>query len=98
MRFWPERSQRAPKRSRSSSEPRSRTLRFPGEGSVTGRMLFNSLHFLAFFPIVTVVLFLLSRWRQAWIPFLLAASVYFYAAFIPKFIFILIALILIDFF
>ena len=41
-------------------------------------MLFNSLHFLSFFPIVVLVYFLLPRRvRWAW---LLGASYYFYAA------------------
>ncbi len=58
-------------------------------------MLFNSFSFLVFFPVVTVVYFLLPfRFRWAW---LLAASAYFYMAFIPAYILILCFTILIDF-
>ena len=41
-------------------------------------MLFNSLHFLAFFPLVVLIYFLLPR-RARW-AWLLGASYYFYAA------------------
>jgi alginate O-acetyltransferase complex protein AlgI len=59
-------------------------------------MLFNSLEFAIFFPVVTAVYFLLSqRWRVHW---LLAASCVFYMAFIPSYILILIVTILIDYF
>jgi alginate O-acetyltransferase complex protein AlgI len=58
-------------------------------------VLFNSLHFLAFFPIVAGVHFLLPhRFRWAW---LLIASCYFYMAFIPAYVLILFALILVDY-
>lgn len=58
-------------------------------------MLFNSLHFLIYFPIVILIYFLLQhRFRWMW---LLAASCYFYTVFIPQYIFILFALILIDY-
>ena len=58
-------------------------------------MLFNSLHFLIFFPLVTLGFFLLPhRIRWSW---LLAASCYFYAAFIPVYILILCFTILIDY-
>jgi D-alanyl-lipoteichoic acid acyltransferase DltB (MBOAT superfamily) len=58
-------------------------------------MLFNSLHFLAFFPVVVGVLFLLPhRVRWAW---LLIASCYFYMAFIPAYILILFCVILVDY-
>lgn len=58
-------------------------------------MLFNSLEFLIFFPIVTVMYFLLPQsWR--WF-FLLAASCIFYMAFIPIYILILIVTITIDY-
>ena len=58
-------------------------------------MLFNSLHFFIFFPIVTVLYFLLPhRFRWAW---LLVSSIVFYMDFIPKYIFILIFLILVDY-
>ena len=58
-------------------------------------MLFNSLHFLIYFPIVISVYFALPhRFRWMW---LLAASCYFYMVFIPQYIFILLALIIIDY-
>ena len=50
-------------------------------------MLFNSIEFLIFFPIVITIYFLLPlRFRRY---FLLAASCYFYMSFIPKYMFIL---------
>jgi len=50
-------------------------------------MLFNSFEFLVFFPIVTVLYFVLPhKYRWAW---LLAASCYFYMAFVPIYILIL---------
>ncbi len=59
-------------------------------------MLFNSPQFLIFFPIVTALFFSLPhRFRWA---LLLAASCYFYMAFRPVYIFILIFTILIDYF
>lgn len=58
-------------------------------------MLFNSLAFLVFFPIVTISYFFLPhRWR--WV-LLLSASCLFYMFFIPKYILILLITILIDF-
>lgn len=58
-------------------------------------MLFNSFSFAIFFPIVTALFFLLpQRWRWA---MLLAASCYFYMAFIPVYIFILFFTIAIDY-
>jgi D-alanyl-lipoteichoic acid acyltransferase DltB (MBOAT superfamily) len=58
-------------------------------------MVFNSLHFLAFFPIVTLGYFLLNhRYRWLW---LLAASCYFYMAFIPAYILILFFTIAVDY-
>jgi alginate O-acetyltransferase complex protein AlgI len=58
-------------------------------------MLFNSLHFLIFFPVVTTAYFLLPH-RVRWL-LLVAASIYFYMAAIPIYILILFALILIDY-
>jgi len=58
-------------------------------------MLFNSLQFLLFFPIVTALYFLLPH-RFRW-PLLLGASCIFYMAFIPKYIAILGITILIDY-
>jgi len=50
-------------------------------------MLFNSAEFLAFFPIVIIIYFLLPRRFRRY--FLLAASCHFYMSFIPKYMFIL---------
>ena len=58
-------------------------------------MLFNSLEFIIFFPLVTILYFLLPhkfRWAH-----LLFASCIFYAAFIPRYLLILFFLVLIDF-
>jgi alginate O-acetyltransferase complex protein AlgI len=58
-------------------------------------LLFNSFEFLLFFPIVTVLFFLLPhkfRWFH-----LLAASCYFYMAFVPVYILILFFTIIIDY-
>jgi D-alanyl-lipoteichoic acid acyltransferase DltB (MBOAT superfamily) len=58
-------------------------------------MLFNSLEFLVFFPVVTIIYFLLPhKWR--WLHLLIASCV-FYAAFIPAYILILFATIIIDY-
>ena len=59
-------------------------------------MLFNSLHFLLFFLIVTSFFFLIPKKIKT--PFLLAASCYFYMAFIPAYILILIFTIVIDYY
>ena len=59
-------------------------------------MLFNSFQFLLFFPIVTILYFLLPhkfRWFH-----LLIASCIFYMAFVPIYILILFATIIIDYF
>ncbi|MCX6197834.1 MAG: MBOAT family protein [Bacteroidetes bacterium] len=59
-------------------------------------MLFNSLTFLIFFPLVTIIYFLLPhRARWAW---LLAASCYFYMFFKAVYILILFFTIIIDYF
>lgn len=58
-------------------------------------MLFNSLHFLFFFPIVTALYFLFPH-RYRWM-LLLVASIYFYASFIPWYTLILFAMIFIDY-
>jgi len=58
-------------------------------------MLFNSLEFAIFFPLVVALYFGLSqRWRT---PMLLVASCVFYMAFIPAYILILAVTILIDY-
>ena len=59
-------------------------------------MLFNSLEFLIFFPIVTAGYFLLPfHWRWLW---LLVASCIFYMAFVPIYILILVVTIVVDYF
>jgi alginate O-acetyltransferase complex protein AlgI len=59
-------------------------------------MLFNSLQFAVFFPVVATAFFLLSqRWRVQW---LLFASCVFYMTFIPAYILVLLATVLIDYF
>ncbi len=59
-------------------------------------MLFNSLSFLIFFPIVTLGYFVLPfRFRWVW---LLGASCLFYMAFIPHYILILGITIVVDYF
>lgn len=59
-------------------------------------MLFNSVEFLLFFPLVIFGYFALpQRFRRY---FLLAASLYFYMSFIPKYILILLFTTCVDFF
>ena len=59
-------------------------------------MLFNSFQFLIFFPVVTLLFFVLPyRFRWQW---LLFTSCIFYMAFIPSYISILAVTILIDYF
>ena len=58
-------------------------------------MLFNTIEFLVFLPVVTALFYLLpQRWRWLW---LLAASCFFYMWFIPQYILILAATIAIDY-
>ena len=58
-------------------------------------MLFNSLHFLIFFPVVLFLYFRLPNpWRNR---MLLAASCYFYMAFVPVYMLVLAGLIVIDY-
>jgi alginate O-acetyltransferase complex protein AlgI len=59
-------------------------------------MLFNSFQFLIFFPLVTLIYFLLPH-RFRWLHLLLASCI-FYMAFIPVYILILFVTILIDYF
>lgn len=59
-------------------------------------MLFNSLHFVAFFILTTIAYFLLPH-RYRWF-LLLAISCYFYMAFIPVYILILFFTIIIDYY
>lgn len=58
-------------------------------------MLFNSLDFLIFFPIVTILYFLLPQ-KLRWV-MLLTASCIFYMFFVPVYILILIFTIIIDY-
>lgn len=58
-------------------------------------MLFNSLQFSIFFPIVTLLYFALPQRGRT--PLLLAASCWFYMAFVPKYILILGVVILVDY-
>jgi alginate O-acetyltransferase complex protein AlgI len=59
-------------------------------------MLFNSIHYLLFFPCVVALFFSLPvRLRAIW---LVLASCYFYMVFRPSYILILIAVIAIDYF
>ncbi|MCB0489364.1 MAG: MBOAT family O-acyltransferase [Cyclobacteriaceae bacterium] len=58
-------------------------------------MLFNSFEFLLFFPLVTLFYFLIPH-KFRWIH-LLVSSCIFYCAFIPAYIFILFATIIIDY-
>jgi len=59
-------------------------------------MLFNSLQFIIFFPVVTFIYFVLPH-KYRWF-FLLLASCIFYAAFIPIYILILVFTIIVDYF
>lgn len=58
-------------------------------------MLFNSLQFVIFFPLVTLIYFLLPH-KIRWIHLLIASCV-FYMAFIPVYILILFGTIIIDY-
>ena len=59
-------------------------------------MLFNSLHFVAFFIIVTTLYFALPH-RFRWL-LLLISSFYFYMAFLPVYVLILLITIVVDYF
>ena len=59
-------------------------------------MLFNSLEFLLFFPITTILYFLLP-FRFRWFHLLLASCV-FYGAFVPSYLLILFFTIIVDYF
>ena len=58
-------------------------------------MLFNSIEFLIFFPIVTILFYLITN-RFRWL-LLLGASCFFYMWFIPRYILILLITIAIDY-
>ena len=58
-------------------------------------MLFNSFEFLLFFPVVTILFFLIPhRWK--WLHLLISSCI-FYMAFIPVYILILVFTIIIDY-
>ncbi len=58
-------------------------------------MLFNSINFLLFFPIVAILFYVLPH-KFRWLHLLIASCI-FYMFFIPEYILILIGIILIDF-
>lgn len=58
-------------------------------------MLFNSIEFLIFLPIVVIVYFLLN-YRHRWI-FLLIASYYFYMSWKPEYIILIVVSTLVDY-
>ena len=58
-------------------------------------MLFNSIEFLLFFPIVIIGFYLLPHRLRRY--FLLAASCFFYMSFIPKYILILLFTTVVDY-
>src|SRR5450755_2860362 len=60
-------------------------------------MSFVSLQFLVFFMVVTLAYYQLQNQRMR-VSLLLAASCYFYMAFVPKYIVILGGMIVIDYF
>lgn len=59
-------------------------------------MLFNSLQFAVFFPVVTILYFAIPHKHRWWL--LLGASAYFYMAFVPSYILILGVTIVVDYF
>ncbi len=59
-------------------------------------MLFNSLEFVLFFPIVTLIYFMLPH-KVRWLHLLLASCL-FYMAYVPALILVLFSIIFIDFF
>ncbi len=59
-------------------------------------MLFNSLHFVAFFIVVTSLYFSLP-YKSRWL-LLLLSSFYFYMAFLPVYVLILLVTIVVDYF
>lgn len=58
-------------------------------------MLFNSLDFAVFFPVVTLLFFLLPA--RARVPMLVVASCIFYARFVPAYLLILFGVIIVDY-
>ena len=66
------------------------------EGIFFGSLIFNSLNFMIFFPIVVILYFILPYRYRCFL--LLLASIYFYMSFIPVYILILGFTIIIDYF
>jgi alginate O-acetyltransferase complex protein AlgI len=66
------------------------------QGRKTGHVLFNSLEFLIFLPIVLTAYFLLDHRRQNYL--LLAASLFFYASWDWRFLFLLFVTMIVDFY
>ncbi|MEN9561498.1 MAG: hypothetical protein RIQ56_771, partial [Candidatus Parcubacteria bacterium] len=59
-------------------------------------MLFNSFSFLIFFPVVAVGFFIVpARYQALW---LFLASCYFYMAFVPSYLLVILSVVLLDFF
>ena len=59
-------------------------------------MLFNSIEFILFLPIVSIIFFILPhKFRWAW---LLLASCYFYISFTPYYILLLLSVVIVDYF
>ena len=59
-------------------------------------MLFNSLHFLIFFPLVVIFYFTISsKWR---VHFLLLSSYYFYMCWKPEYVILILGSTVVDFF
>jgi alginate O-acetyltransferase complex protein AlgI len=58
-------------------------------------MLFNSLQFLVFFPVVTFLYFVVPH-KYRWL-LLFLASCYFYTAYVPQYLLILFFLIIVDY-
>lgn len=58
-------------------------------------MLFNSLSFFIFFPLVVVCYFFFPKWAQRL--FILLASITFYTVYIPKYLLVMAVLILVNF-
>jgi alginate O-acetyltransferase complex protein AlgI len=58
-------------------------------------MLFNSLQFLVFFPVVTILYFIIPH-KYRWLTLFLA-SCYFYTAYVPQYLLILFFLVIVDY-
>ncbi|HEV2705048.1 MAG TPA: MBOAT family O-acyltransferase [Pyrinomonadaceae bacterium] len=86
---------RFPQEASCISKPLRPNVRTGSANHHAADMLFNSLHFLIFFPVVTALYFLLPH-RFRWM-MLLAASCYFYMVFRPVYILILFFTILVDY-